>query len=274
METEAINMTRSPFPGMDPFIEARGLWADFHDQLVVAIQQMLNQTLPPRYAAQLGERTFMDSIDVLGDRGESVLIKPDVRVDYEGPLSDKGPGAALREDLASTSVLLEGPAEFEERENFVEIRDLENQDALVTCIEVLSPANKRPGTSGWYEYERKRNLFFQGTVSFVEIDLLRGGRRHSMKGKWPDSPYCLLVLWKDRVPWSRVWPTYLTQPIPPLPIPLLPPDPDLILELQPLIDTIYGGSRYTRRLRYNEPIDPPLSPEEAASLAGRSNAAE
>ncbi|HUE71747.1 MAG TPA: DUF4058 family protein [Pirellulaceae bacterium] len=263
-------MDRSPFPGMDPFIEARGLWADFHDKLIVEIANALNASLPPRYTAQLGERTFVDSIDVLGQRSDSVLIKPDVRVDYEGPRADQVPGTALREDLAATSVLLEGPREFEERENFVEIRDLDNQEALVTCIEVLSPSNKRPGTSGWYEYERKRSLFFQGAANFVEIDLLRGGQRHAMKGRWPDSPYCLLVLWKDRVPWSRVWPTYLTQPILPLPIPLLPPDPDLILELQPLIDTIYRGSRYTRRLRYNELIDPPLSPDEAAFLTGPS----
>lgn len=259
-------MVRSPFPGMDPFIEARGLWADFHDQFVVAIQQALNASLPARYAAQLGERTFMDSIDVLGERDRSVLIKPDVRVDYDGPRGNEVPGTALRDDLAATSVLLEGPTEFEERENFVEVRDLENQDALVTCIEVLSPTNKRPGTAGWHEYERKRSLFFQGAANFVEIDLLRGGKRHPMKDKWPDSPYCVLVLWKDRAPWSRVWPNYVTQKVQPVPIPLLPPDPDLILELQPLIDAIYSHSRYTRRLRYDAPIDPPLSAEEAALL--------
>lgn len=259
-------MNRSPFPGMDPFIEARGLWADFHDKLIVEIANALNQSLPPRYAAQLAERTFVDTIDVLEDHGRSLLIKPDVRVDYDGPRTGEIPGAALRDDLAATSVLLEGPTEFEERESFVEVRDLESQDLLVTCIEVLSPTNKRPGTSGWYEYERKRSLFFQGTANFVEIDLLRGGQRHSMKGKWPESPYCLLVLWKDRAPWSRVWPTYSTQSVSPVPVPLLPPDPDLVLEIQPLIDTIYAQSRYTRRLRYNDPIDPPLSAEEAAFL--------
>ncbi len=262
-------MDRSPFPGMDPFIEARGLWADFHDKLIVEIADTLNASLPPRYAAQLGERTFVDSVDVLGQRDQSILIKPDVRVDHDGPGAADVKSTELRADLAATSVLVEGSVEIEERESFVEVRNLEDQDSLVTCIEVLSPANKRPGTSGWYEYERKRNLFFQGTANFVELDLLRGGQRHSMKGKWPESPYCLLVLWKDRAPWSRVWPTFSTQKVQPIPIPLLPPDDDLILELQPLIDTIYGRSRYPRRLRYNEPIDPPLSAEEGAFLAGR-----
>jgi hypothetical protein len=46
----------------------------------------------------------------------------------------------------------------------------------------------------------------------------------------------------------------------------LPPDPDLVLDLQPLIDTIYGRSRHTRRLRADDPIEPPLTAEEAAFL--------
>jgi hypothetical protein len=33
---------------MDPFLEARGLWADFHDNFVVAIKGMLNASLPSR----------------------------------------------------------------------------------------------------------------------------------------------------------------------------------------------------------------------------------
>jgi hypothetical protein len=262
-------MTISPFPGMDPFIEARGLWSDFDDKLVVAIADALNASLPTRYAAQLGERTFMDSVDVVGQRDRSVLIKPDVRVDREGPRGIDVPSTNLPADLAATSVLVEGAVEFEERETFVEVRDIEGQDTLVTCIEVLSPTNKRPGTAGWFEYERKRQLFFQGVANFVEIDLLRGGQRHSIKGNWPDAPYCLLVLWKDRAPWTRVWPAHLKQNVPPIPIPLLPPDPDLILNLQPLIDTIYGQSRYTRRLRYDDPIEPSLTAEEATFLQNR-----
>jgi hypothetical protein len=48
---------------------------------------------------------------------------------------------------------------------------------LVTGIEVLSPANKRPGTVGWYQYERKRKVFLEGHANLVEIDLL-SARNH------------------------------------------------------------------------------------------------
>jgi hypothetical protein len=32
---------RIPFPGMDPFIEARGLWSDFHASLIVELHPSL-----------------------------------------------------------------------------------------------------------------------------------------------------------------------------------------------------------------------------------------
>jgi hypothetical protein len=51
---------KSPFPGMDPFIEARGLWTDFRAQLIVGIEQVLNTTMPGEYAARLGHRCYMD----------------------------------------------------------------------------------------------------------------------------------------------------------------------------------------------------------------------
>lgn len=31
----------SPFPGMDPFIESRGLWGDFHGSLISEIKNAL-----------------------------------------------------------------------------------------------------------------------------------------------------------------------------------------------------------------------------------------
>lgn len=58
-------MTRSPFPGMDPIIEARGLWRDFHDKLIGDIERVLAELLPPRYVVCLDERTFslLDGIE-------------------------------------------------------------------------------------------------------------------------------------------------------------------------------------------------------------------
>jgi hypothetical protein len=74
------------------------------------------------------------------------------------------------------------------KETFVEIY-LEGEECiLVTCIEVLSPSNKRRGTEGWKDYERKRQAMLLGRANFIEIDLVRGGSKLPMLDPWPDSP--------------------------------------------------------------------------------------
>jgi hypothetical protein len=57
--------------------------------------------------------------------------------------------------------------------------------------------------------------------------------------------------------------------LPPLPIPLSRPDPDIPLALQPLIDAIYERGRYEEEIDYTKPLAPPLREEEAAWLKQR-----
>jgi Protein of unknown function (DUF4058) len=44
------------------------------------------------------------------------------------------------------------------------------------------------------------------------------------------------------------------RPLPPIDFPLLDPDPDIALDLQPLMERIYGRSRYERDIDYSQPI--------------------
>jgi hypothetical protein len=259
---------KSPFPGMDPFIEARGLWSDFHDNLIVEIQTALNERLPAGYDALLGERTYIDVVDPDSGAASEFLVRPDVRVDTT---REVGAATSLTPDEAgrATSVLMYPQVSVSEREPYIEIRHPESDDRVVTCIEVLSPTNKRPGSTGWSEYEQKRQLMFQGAASFVEIDLLRGGRRRPMRGPWPASPYYLLVMWQERAPECRVWPGFTISPLPSIPIPLLPGDADSSLDIQQAINNVLARVPYERRLRYHEPLKPPLTEAEQALLANR-----
>ena len=43
----------SPFPGMDPYLEAPDIWPDFHAALSVEISGELNCTLLPPYYSRL-----------------------------------------------------------------------------------------------------------------------------------------------------------------------------------------------------------------------------
>jgi hypothetical protein len=258
---------QSPFPGMDPFIEARGLWNDFHGNLVVEIQRALNAGLPQRYEALIDERTFVDLVDPDEGRTEQNLIRPDVRVDratdFEGVFERTFDSVG---DVA-TSVIMHPRLAAPEREPFVEIYDAKSDNQVVTCIELLSPTNKRPGSAGWAEYERKRQLMLAGVANFVEIDLLRGGVRRAMRESWPRSPYYILVTRKASAPECRVWPGFTTRPLPPVTVPLAPPDADFRLDLQSAIHRVLEGSRYERRLKYQEPIEPALAVEEQQIVA-------
>ena len=156
--------------------------------------------------------------------------------------------------------------EEEHREAFVEIYEAVPEQRLVTSIEVLSPSNKRPGTPGHELYLRKRQSLLLGDANLVEIDLLRGGSRMPMLDRWPDSPYTVLVARARKFDLCRVWPVYFQMRSPSIPIPLLKPDPDLLLDLQPMIDSIYQRSRYERSIDYRRPLAPPLDAAETLWL--------
>jgi len=156
--------------------------------------------------------------------------------------------------------------EEEHREAFVEIYEATPGQRLVTSIEVLSPSNKRPHTPGWDLYLRKRQSLLLGDVNLVEIDLLRGGQRMPMLDTWPDSPYTMLVARAKKYDACQVWPVYFQMPSPSIPVPLAKPDPDIPLDLQPMIDAIYQRSRYERSIDYNKPLTPPLDAADAACV--------
>jgi hypothetical protein len=152
--------------------------------------------------------------------------------------------------------------EVEYRQAFLEISALAPGRKLITTIELLSPSNKRFNSPGWDLYLRKRQAHLSGQANLVEIDLLRGGRRMPMSGEWPDSPYYLLVGRKERAPRCTVWPAHFVRSLPVIPVPLAPPDPDIPLQIQPLVHQIYERSRYARDIDYHKPCRPRLSDAE------------
>jgi len=52
----------SPFPGMDPFIEDRLIWSDFHNGLAGELRANLNRKIRPNYFAALTPLTMSHSI--------------------------------------------------------------------------------------------------------------------------------------------------------------------------------------------------------------------
>lgn len=214
----------SLFPGMDPYLEAPDIWPDFHERLASVISEMLNAQLPEPYYSRL-------------------QMRPEMGVVLEASL----------------------------RHHFVEIRDAVRGHKLITLIEIVSPANKKPGPDR-RAYEAKQRDILDSDTNLLEIDLLRAGRRLI---PYPDldevvhhlaCDYLILLnRTKQRLDYGMdytIYPVHLPEPLPCLPVPLADSDPDIPLDLQIALQTVYQRALYVRMLDYGSDPQPPLSAED------------
>src|SRR5438132_1663727 len=119
----------SPFPGMDPYLEAH--WGDVHSSLVIYVRNHLQKVLPRDLRARVEERVLVTGL------GRPRSLYPDVRVietERRSRRSAKGAAGIA----AAEPVVIELPDELE-TQTFVEIREVSSRSRLVTVVEVLSP---------------------------------------------------------------------------------------------------------------------------------------
>jgi hypothetical protein len=139
---------------------------------------------------------------------------------------------------------------------------------LVTVIEILSPVNKMG--EGAVEYADKRLALMGTSVHLLEIDLLRRGQRLLFETEPPPADYYIYLSRFTNRPYTDVWPVGLRDRLPVVPVPLLPPDADVPLNLQRAVDACYDLVHYERLLDYTvAPPPPPLNEGNAAWLAER-----
>ncbi len=254
MDSEVCQiMGGSPFPGMDPYLEGE-LWQEFHDRLANQISEQLMPLLQPKYVALLNKRYVIDRSG-LGIFGLPLqhTIYPDVHV--VRPTGVKETAAPVYAAVVPPAAELVNPLPVEVPLLNVEIRDVAER-RLVTVIEILSPVNKHG--DGFQEYLEKRIALLQTQTHLMEIDLLRGGKRIPFIGsELPSAPYYVFLSRFTRRPFSEVWPIALREPLPTVPVPLLPPDPDVPLQLQAAIEACFELVGYERLLDYNQPPPPP-----------------
>ena len=256
---------RSPFPGMDPWLEAS--WGDVHHELISELRRQAVPQLPPDLFAVVEETVYL-----VGEDWGGQTYRPDVGVFGAGSPTGAGPPAsgatAVAEPLRLT--ISDEPV----TEGHVEIRQLHDGHPLVTVIEVLSPTNKL-ASDGRAAYLEKRRAYRQAGVTVVEVDLLRAGR--DMVGVThvgrldPRLPSAYRCAVRRRGPSGGtaidLYPLPLRQRLSAVAVPLRPGEPAITLDLQPPIDLVYQLGGYGRRIDYARPPDPPLSPDDAAWAA-------
>jgi hypothetical protein len=146
-----------------------------------------------------------------------------------------------------------------EGESFIEIRDRRSRER-VCVIELLSPANKRPGPDR-EQYLAKRGQLLNSPAHLVEIDLLRSGDPMPSEDR-PDCAYSVAMSRGEDRPVAGFWPVGLRDPLPDIPIPLRHPHPDARLDLQGLLHRIYDAAGYAYYLYEGSP-SPALAPDDA-----------
>ena len=82
----------NPFPGMDPYIEARGRWPDFHHEFISQCRAAINARLPSDYVATINER--LQTIE-LAEPTHRVAL-PDVSVIHDPAVTSSTTGKAAR----------------------------------------------------------------------------------------------------------------------------------------------------------------------------------
>jgi hypothetical protein len=250
---------------MDPYIEACGLWEDFHHGLIAQIAGALSRQLPENYLARTGVRAYIVLVESEEKKEHPFQADVGITAPATGTPAPREGGAVATEPSTETGSVSLRPFIVEEfKEGFVEIYELRPERRLVTCIEVLSPSNKRKDSEGWNQYLRKRQALLLGEANLVEIDLLRGGTKMPTLDPWPNSPYTLLVARRIWPGHCKVWSAHFQRPLPPIPVPLSSPNADILLELQPLVDALYAERRYDIDVDYSQSLRPALSAEESA----------
>jgi hypothetical protein len=140
---------------------------------------------------------------------------------------------------------------------------------VVTTIELLSHANKTTRNEGRRLYKEKQELLLASESHRIEIDLLRAGtftvavpETVFEPGKKPDYFVCLHRAKTGGA--FDVWPINVRQRLPRIDVPLDEGVPDVVLDLQTVMDRAYDDGSYTRKTDYAKPPVPPLSNEDMA----------
>jgi Protein of unknown function (DUF4058) len=135
---------RSPFPGMDPYLE--DFWGDLHHSMIVRGSHALQKQLPTGLVARIDIREFLEPIESWPRDAAARFNRLALSVGYDEPM----------------------------RQGFIQIIDVKSGRRVVTVIEFTSPSNKVPG-AGRDLYMNKQEELRRGGVSLVEINLNRTG---------------------------------------------------------------------------------------------------
>src|SRR3954462_10315635 len=111
-----VIIMKSPFPGMDPYIEGSGLWPDFHVTFIGACRELLLKRLPREYDARIEERTTLLDLTI-EDPAPPAAVIPDIAIERDTARMKEPPslGGTATATLEPTTLPIPELVEAQER---------------------------------------------------------------------------------------------------------------------------------------------------------------
>lgn len=246
-----------PLPGMNPYLEGH-LWSDVHHEMASAIRQLIAPQVSPKYITRIEVYTVSDT----APEEEIGIMYPDVGLLLKRPSSDLSSDFSTKESAVNvitpaTTTITTSSSFLEIKIPIIEIRDVQNKE-LITAIEILSPVNKRG--FGLQQYRSKREQLIHSAVHFLEIDLLRRGKRPLAHPLVPKSHY-LVSLVRANTTKTELWAINIQDQLPTVPVPLKYPDKDVPLDLGKALNLCFERGLYDLEIDYNTIPPPPAFSE-------------
>ncbi len=226
---------KSPFPGMDPYLEEQPNWELFHPWF---IRELARQLMP--LVREMGFYVDVErSVYQVEPSGDLVLLGapdmltgPEDDFDSPDPVASGGAAVAIAEPRVVHEIVLDPDDLNTYWQDFIIIRKKGRWERVLAVIELLSPSNK----SGSYavKYREKRRRFLSSQAHFLEIDFLRDGKNVSRE-LFPEvapTPYFIFLARKTSVGRKEeCYPIRLQDRLPMMGLPLVRGRPELPLNL-------------------------------------------
>jgi hypothetical protein len=252
----------SPFPGIDPYVEAEGDWSDFHVRMSVLVSRDIMRLRRPRFRAELRKRvTWLGWHEFkymygFGQPDEPVTVELSSAQEADNPL-----------------IMCKFPIKrkTEVHQYYIDVMDRENQNNIVTRLEFLMPFNKT-GT-GRKQYRQAQKELLRSSIHLVEIDLCMSGHHTAAvptKSLWEHHLRPRFMVCVSRHPLRdqfEVYPFQLKDRLPRIKLPLGSPEEDVCLDLNAALADCYAEAYYAERYDYHtDPVDLALMPSERSWL--------
>jgi hypothetical protein len=244
---------------MDPYLENPAYWQGFHNWWIGNLSAVLNKVLPEPYASYTEIRCYIER--------SQESIRPGLLLQTKSKFAAKSKrGGAAVADASDLPLHFE-VWPIENREAYITIRDVTRKQQVITTIELLSHTNKTARNEGRRLYRQKQDTILSSDSHFIEIDLLRSGQYTVAV---PEAVFeneivrdYLVCLHRAKTGAAfDAWPVGIRDRLPRISVPLEDGVPDVVLDLQAVMDRAYDEGSYLRKTDYTHPAIPPLNLED------------